>query len=169
MATRIPGRVSAIAERIFSSVERLPQAPRTILVVDDEEGIRQFLSRALQSAGYTTVVAANGPEALRAAAALPTLDLIVTDVMMPAMSGCELARRLRLDNPDLKVLYVTGYSDRLFDEKVMMWENEAFVEKPCSMKALLEAVSLLWSQHIDTPVGTNFGQERYDARLASLC
>jgi hypothetical protein len=48
------------------------------------------------------------------------------------------------------VLYVTGYADRLFDEKVAMWENEAFVEKPCSVKSLLEGVSLLWSQHIDT-------------------
>jgi two-component system cell cycle sensor histidine kinase/response regulator CckA len=159
--------MSAIAERLFA-VERTPPAPRTILVVDDEEGIRKYIGRVLQGAGYTTVVAANGPEALRVAAALPTLDLVVTDVMMPAMSGCELARRLRQDNPDLRVLYVTGYSDRLFDEKVMMWEEEAFIEKPCSMKAVLEAVSLLWSQHIDTPVVRQSCQQDGDAaRLAS--
>ena len=51
----------------------------------------------------------------------------VPDVMMPEMSGCERSRCLRRSNPDLKVLYVTGYRDRLFNEKVMMWENEAFV------------------------------------------
>ena len=160
MANRIPNRVSAFANRLLAP-ER-PQAPRTILVIDDEEGIRKFVERVLQHAGYTTVVASNGPEALQAAANLPSLDLVVTDVMMPEMSGCEVARRLRQQNPDLKVLYVTGYSDRLFDVKVMMWENEAFVEQPCSVKALLQAVSLLWSQHIES-----IPQSGYAARLAS--
>jgi two-component system cell cycle sensor histidine kinase/response regulator CckA len=151
MANRIQDRVGAIAQRLFSG-DALPEPPRTILVIDDEEGIRRFVERVLQGAGYTVVVAASGPDALRAAEGIEGLDLIVTDVMMPEMSGCELARRLRLQNPDLKVLYVTGYSDRLFEEKVAMWENEAFVEKPCSVKALLEGVSLLWSQHIEMPL-----------------
>ena len=166
MANSGQSRVSAFAQRIFQ-VERKAQAPRTVLVVDDEDGIRKYVDRVLQGAGYTTVVASNGPEALRLAAGMPTLDLLVTDVMMPEMSGCELARRLRLANPDLKVLYVTGFSDRLFDEKVMMWENEAFVEKPCSMNALLEAVSLLWSQHIDTPVSESHDSGGYPESLAS--
>ena len=149
MANRIQKRVTSMGERLFP-MEHTPRPPRTVLVVDDEEGIRNFVERVLKGAGYTTVIAGNGPEALRLAASLETLDMVVTDVMMPEMSGCELARRLRMSNPDIKVLYVTGYSDRLFEEKVMMWENEAFVEKPCSLKALLEAVSLLWSHHIDT-------------------
>jgi CheY-like chemotaxis protein len=167
MANRIQKHVSSIAERLFP-MEHAPRAPRTVLVVDDEEGIRKFVERVLQGAGYTTVVAPNGPEALRLAAGIDTLDMVVTDVMMPEMSGCELARRLRLRNPDLKVLYVTGYSDRLFEEKVMMWENEAFVEKPCSVKALLEAVSLLWSQHIDSQVTPEpFDYLGHAARLAN--
>ena len=166
MANRIQRTVESIAER-FSPMES-PRPPRTVLVVDDEEGIRKFLNRVLESAGYRTVMAANGPEALRAAESISTLDMVVTDVMMPEMSGCELARRLRLSNPDMKVLYVTGYSDRLFEEKVMMWENEAFVEKPCSLKALLEAVSLLWSNHIDTQVAVEpFDYLGHAGRLAS--
>ena len=151
MANRVHNGFSAIAQRFFPT-KAAPEAPRTILVIDDEEGIRRFVERVLQGAGYTVVAASSGPEALRAAETIGGLDLIVTDVMMPEMSGCELARRLRLRNPDLKVLYVTGYSDRLFEEKVMMWENEAFVEKPCSVKSLLEGVSLLWSQHIEAPL-----------------
>ena len=151
MANRIPRRVSAFAER-FLSIDRAPKPPRTILVVDDEEGIRKFITRVLQSAGYATAVAENGPDALRVAAGLPSLDLLVTDVIMPEMSGCEVARRLRETHPALKALYITGYSDRLFEEKVTMREHEAFVEKPCSMNALLEAVSLLWSQHITSPL-----------------
>ena len=151
ITSRTPSRLETIVER-RSSLEESPQAPRTILIVDDEQGILRCVERILRNAGYATVVAANAPAVTRIAASLPSIDLLVTDVMMPEMSGCELSRRLRRSNPDLKVLYVTGYRDRLFNEKVMMWENEAFVEKPSSGKALLEAVSLLWSRRVESPV-----------------
>jgi len=105
--------MGGIAERpSFLSVERLPQVPRTILVVDDEEGIRQFFSVArLHSAGLHD---GGGGErtggAARRGGPWPTLDLIVTDVMMAGDVGLRARTRrgLRLDNPDLKVLYVTG-------------------------------------------------------------
>jgi len=71
------------------------------------------------------------------------LDILVTDLMMPEMLGDEIARRLRQHEPRLKVLYLTGYSDRLFKDKVTLWEDEAFLDKPCSIKGLLQAVSLL--------------------------
>jgi FixJ family two-component response regulator len=58
------------------------------------------------------------------------------------MTGAELARLLRQGQPRLKVLYLTGYADQLFTEKVTLWEDEAFLEKPCSAAALLQAVSL---------------------------
>src|SRR5262245_4158198 len=112
------------------------------LVVDDEEGVRRFVGRALREAGYRTVTASGGPEAL-SAAATDAFDILVTDLMMPEMTGDELARRLRALKPSLKVLYLTGFSDRLFNEKVMLWQDEAFLEKPCSLRGLLEAVSLL--------------------------
>ena len=143
-------QVSAMAHRPLVR-EPIPAAPRTILVIDDESAVRLFVDRVLRNAGYTTVVAASGPDALRAAKNIAPLDLIVTDVMMPEMSGCEVVRRLREDHPGLKALYVTGYSDRLLDENVMTWADEAFVEKPCSTKSLLEAVSLLWGQHTGAP------------------
>jgi YesN/AraC family two-component response regulator len=63
--------------------------------------------------------------------------------MMPEMTGYELVRQMRGSTPGLKVLYLTGYSDRLFAEKPLLWEDEAYLEKPCSIKGLLEAVSLL--------------------------
>jgi CheY-like chemotaxis protein len=167
MANRVPGRVSSIAQRLFS-IDRTPKAPRTILVIDDEEGVRMFIDRVLKSAGYHTVVAANGPDALRAAKNLSSLDLIVTDVVMPEMSGCEVARRLRADHPALKALYITGYSDRLFEEKTVMWEDEAFVEKPCTMQALLQAVALLWSQGASTATPTqSVARGDHETHLAS--
>ena len=123
----------------------------TILIVDDEETVRRFVERVLQDAGYQTVTAPGGPEAIEAAARLGSFDLLVTDVMMPQMTGDELARRLRASHPLLKVLYLTGFSDRLFKEKVTLWEDEAFLDKPCSVKGLLQAVSLLLFGHFEVP------------------
>ena len=122
-------------------------APR-VLIVDDEESVRTFAERVLHAAGYTTAVAADGPEALRIAEAREPFDLLLADVIMPDMRGDELARRLLRFQPDLKVLYFTGYSDQLFTEKTTLWENEAFIEKPVTMKGLVEAVSLMLSGHI---------------------
>ena len=84
-------------------------------------------------------VAADGPEAIEVAAKLGSFDVLVTDVMMPEMTGDELARRLRQTEPGVKVLYLTGFSDRLFKEKVTLWADEAFLDKPCSVKGLLQA------------------------------
>jgi two-component system cell cycle sensor histidine kinase/response regulator CckA len=114
----------------------------SILVVDDEESIRTYVERVLSKAGYRITLAASGPDAIGTAAGGSRFDLLLTDVMMPEMTGAELARRLRQGNPLLKVLYLTGYTDQLFTEKVTLWEDEAFLEKPCSPEALLQAVSL---------------------------
>ena len=122
-----------------------------VLVVDDEEPVRKFVDRVLREAGYQTTVAGSGPEAIEAAAKMPSLDIVVTDVMMPQMLGDELARRLRQTEPRLKVLYLTGYSDRLFKEKVTLWEDEAVLDKPCSVKGLQQAVSLLLYGRLERP------------------
>ena len=123
----------------------------SILIVDDEESIRKFVERVLQEAGHATSCAADGPQAITVASTLDPLDLVVTDVMMPQMHGDELARRLRLIRPSLKVLYLTGFSDHLFKEKVTLWQDEAFLDKPCSAQGLIEAVSLLLFGHLDDP------------------
>jgi two-component system, cell cycle sensor histidine kinase and response regulator CckA len=114
-----------------------------VLVVDDEEPVLKFVDRVLREAGYKTVTATNGPEAIETAKRIGPLGALVTDVMMPGMSGDELARILRQTEPSLKVLYLTGYSDRLFKEKAVLWADEAFLDKPCTIKGLREAVSLL--------------------------
>jgi two-component system cell cycle sensor histidine kinase/response regulator CckA len=121
-----------------------------VLVVDDDEPIRRFVERALQEAGYKTAVASDGPEAIEVAQTLPVLDALVTDVMMPQMQGDELARRLRHSDPGLKVLYLTGYADRLFKEKTTLWADEAFLDKPCTVQGLREALSLLLYGHLQS-------------------
>jgi two-component system, cell cycle sensor histidine kinase and response regulator CckA len=139
--------VKTIATSVLPSVKNGAESsstagePARVLVVDDEESIRTYVDRVLSKAGYRTTLATGGPDAIGVAAA-DRFDLLLTDVMMPDMTGAELARRLRQINPLLKVLYLTGYTDQLFTEKVTLWEDEAFLEKPCSPEALLQAVSL---------------------------
>ena len=121
--------------------------PRRILVVDDEPVVREFVDRVLKGAGYATALAPDGPAAI-GLAEQGRFDLLLTDEIMPQMTGHELARRLRIADPRLKVLYLTGYSDRLFAEKGGLWEDEAFLDKPCSVNGLRQAVSLLLEGHL---------------------
>ncbi|MBI4486698.1 MAG: response regulator [Acidobacteria bacterium] len=143
--TETPSVIAAFKELVPSPSPHpaKPTPPTRVLVVDDEEAVRTFVVRVLRDAGYQTAVASDGVEALKVAAKLDGFEVLVTDVMMPNMTGDELARRLRLSDPTLKVLYLTGFSDHLFKEKSTLWEGEAFLDKPCSVKGLQQAVSLL--------------------------
>lgn len=122
-----------------------------VLIVDDDASVRTFVERVLRQPAYDTRVAADGAEALSIAATAAPFDLLLTDLAMPGMSGDELARRLRYSNPGLKVLYLTGYSDRLFDTRAVLWEDEAFLDKPVTLQGVLEAVSLLLVGRIPAP------------------
>ena len=126
------------------------RGPR-VLVVDDDDLILRFAERVLQDGGYEVVVASSGPQALDIAKAQRPFAGFVLDVMMPTMRGDELARQLRHMDPDAKVLYFTGHSDVLFEEKVTLWANEAFVDKPFTVDGLREAVSLLLFGHTHGP------------------
>jgi CheY-like chemotaxis protein len=132
------------------------EKPR-VLVVDDEESIRTFANRVLRDAGYDVAIACDGPEALTLTEKKGPFDLFVVDLVMPHMMGNDLARHLRARDPDTKVLYFTGYSDRLFQEKATLWENEAFLEKPVPISGLLEAVSLLLFGHTRGPQASRAG------------
>ena len=128
-----------------------PPTTTNVLIVDDEETVLKFVDRVLRDAGYATFLASDGPEAIEVARTMPSLDILVTDLMMPQMMGDELARNLRQTERGLKVLYLTGFSDRLFKSKVTLWEDEAYLDKPCSVKGLQQAVSLLLFGKFDSP------------------
>lgn len=80
-----------------------------VLIVDDEAGLRSFVDRVLRETGYATMAAADGAEALRLFDEHGPFDLVLIDLVMPGMRGDELSRRLRVKEPDLKVLYFTAY------------------------------------------------------------
>ena len=133
-----------------------PRRRLRVLVVDDEEPVRKFVDRVLKEGGYETTMAVDGTDAVETASKQEQpFDILVTDVMMPQMNGDELARRLRQIDPALKVLYLTGFSDKLFKEKATLWEDEAFLDKPCSVKGLLQAVSLLYFGSLEAPPATS--------------
>ncbi len=146
---------TSLFSRVVAAVWRrspAPARPLRVLIVDDEEPIVKFVERVVRQSGFVTATAASGADALAVAATFGPVDLLLTDLMMPNMNGDELARRMRAQEPDLKVLYLTGFSDKLFAERMTLWENEAFLDKPCSMAGLQEAVKLLTSgrlKHLD--------------------
>ena len=111
-----------------------------ILIVDDEPSIRTFVDLVLRGARYDTVVAADGEQALNAPG---SFDLLLTDLMMPRMTGDVLAMRMFERDAKLKVLYLTAFSDHLFKKKVRLSETEAFLDKPVTPDGLVEAVDLL--------------------------
>jgi two-component system, cell cycle sensor histidine kinase and response regulator CckA len=118
-----------------------------VLLADDEPAIR-VLVKTFLDARFDIVEAANGREALDLVPDATTLDLLITDVVMPEMQGHELSRRMRQQNPDLRVLYLTGYVDHLFEMKDRMWAFEAYLDKPFTEKSLNEAVAMLVSGRI---------------------
>jgi CheY-like chemotaxis protein len=127
----------------------MPAADRQyrVLIVDDDKPILHFADRTLRSAGYETALAPNGHAALELVSTAPAFDLLVTDLMMPNMRGDDLARRMRVAFPDLRVLYLTGFTDALFTSRPLLWENETFVEKPITTEGLREAVSMALFGH----------------------
>jgi CheY-like chemotaxis protein len=129
---------------------RDPHPLPRILIVDDEPVVVEFVERVLQSAGYRTMTATSGDDALKLCTEQGMPDLLVTDMKMPRMEGDELATKLRQRDPDLKVLYLTGFADLLFKNKELLWDGEAYLEKPCTIGGLLEAVSLLLSGQLSS-------------------
>jgi PAS domain S-box-containing protein len=113
----------------------------TILVVEDEAGIRALVRKILRRQGYVVLEASNGDDALKICAGHKgKIDLLVTDVMMPRMSGRELADRLTALRPDLRVLYVSGYTDDAMLSSGSFPSGTAFLQKPFTLGSLLGKV-----------------------------
>lgn len=124
----------------------------TVLVVDDEAGVRDVVRRVLANEGYRVIEARDGIDALRIAEAHESpLDLLLTDLKMPKMDGRQLADALRERQPDLKVLFLTAYADSLFADRAMLEENTAYLEKPISSRGLNEAVRLILFGSLSRP------------------
>jgi signal transduction histidine kinase/ActR/RegA family two-component response regulator len=109
----------------------------TVLVVEDEDIVRELVCTVLSEQGYQVLCAANGAEGLRLADEHPgKIDLLVTDVIMPGMSGPEVAAQLRESRPETRVLFVSGYSDGDITDQGVLAPQLRFLEKPFTPDAL---------------------------------
>jgi len=121
----------------------------TILVVDDEESIRNLVARVLGRHGYRVLIAESGEEGLRMAEAYSgKIALVLTDVMLPGMRGPEMAARMRRQRSGIRVLYVSGYMDDPYLVSGILPAGEGFLQKPFTLQALLQTVRAV----LDTPV-----------------
>ena len=113
----------------------------TVLVAEDEDGVRELLRKVLTEFGYTVLTARHGRDALMVAGdRIGGVDLLVTDVVMPEMSGRELAETLRDQQPDLKVLYISGYTDDEVVQRGISGREVAFMRKPFASDELVRRV-----------------------------
>jgi PAS domain S-box-containing protein len=112
----------------------------TILVAEDEDAVREFVQRVLSSAGYRVVTAPNGAKALEAAAVLPRLDLLFTDVVMPGMTGVQLAEALAQLRPNLAIVYASGYAEESVLRAALDTDHMPFLAKPFTADALIAGV-----------------------------
>ena len=111
-------------------------AGETILLVEDEPLVRELSRDMLERQGYRVILAANAGEAEQISGSAGSFDLLITDAMMPTISGAELARRLRAQHPGLKVLYISGYADNEAGSDDAGNERASFLQKPFSADSL---------------------------------
>ena len=139
---------------VQSELKALPDR-RTVLVVDDDTMMLEVLVRILQRENYELLTASGGPEALELVDKHhgSAVDLLITDYAMPNMKGRELAERMRARYKDIKVLYQTGFSDMLFEDRVELEEGSAFLEKPFTARGLREAARFILFGSINPVAG----------------
>src|SRR2546423_1638957 len=117
---------------------------QTVLVVDDEEGLRRIVCRTLEQEGYGTLEAAHGAEALEVIEkATEPVDLVVTDVVMPGMDGRELGRRLTQRWPTLPILYISAYDVNDIFRRGSPRNSAPFLQKPFPPQGLITVVRQL--------------------------
>jgi len=162
IVTRGDGHIRVISEEgagarfeiyLPSTQERMPEvvphatplsegeSTGTILLVEDEDGVRELTARTLIIQGYQVLVAGNGQEALQVSKGYEGhIDLLLTDVVMPLMDGRSLVKQLQPQRPEMSVLYMSGYADRPLVRQFMADPKIAFLAKPFTMESLIAKV-----------------------------
>ncbi len=133
-AQPFPDTRSALASSLVRGTE-------TVLIVEDRDEVRDLAAKVLRAHGYQVLTAANGPEALQVSRQHEgPIHLLLTDVVMPRMSGKELADQMRNYRPDLRVLYMSGYADHAILENGVLAPHAVFLSKPFTVEDLMQKV-----------------------------
>jgi PAS domain S-box-containing protein len=127
--------------RSVPSSETSPKGTETVMVVEDQDGIRDIVRESLRRNGYKVLIANDGDEALQMAGAYPDpIHLLITDLVMPNIGGRELAQRLTPQRPAMKVLFMSGYSEQSALEIEATSQSATVLQKPFSLEALARNV-----------------------------
>jgi two-component system, cell cycle sensor histidine kinase and response regulator CckA len=120
---------------------KLPNGHETVLVVEDEEGVRKLAVEILKRHGYRFLEASHGGAALLLCEECKEpIHLLLSDIVMPEMSGPDFARRLKYFYPGIKVLFISGYTDNALSKNGLLDEGVFFLQKPFSVEKLTEKV-----------------------------
>jgi two-component system cell cycle sensor histidine kinase/response regulator CckA len=129
-----------------TELEMLANKKPNILVVDDEESVRELICLFLESAGFTVYQAPGGHEALQLIMSQDIIvDILVTDIIMPRMNGRELANRICSFKPYIKVLFVSAYSAQILTSQNLCPDGADYIRKPFNREVLLERISRVWA------------------------
>jgi DNA-binding NtrC family response regulator len=113
----------------------------TVLIAEDEQALRELVGARMRAEGYQVLEAENGEEALAIAGRHKgDIQLLLTDVIMPKLRGPELASRLRLRYPGMKVIYMSGYTESALAQDGMLERNTMLLQKPFTVKKILEVI-----------------------------
>jgi two-component system, cell cycle sensor histidine kinase and response regulator CckA len=132
--------VAARSEPVEPSAVADTTGTGTVMLVEDEDPVRIFGARALRNKGYTVLEARSGEAALEMMESADKVDLLITDVVMPRMDGPGLVREVRETHPDMKVIFISGYTEDSFRQRLGSDSNIHFLPKPFSLKQLATKV-----------------------------
>ncbi len=122
-------------------MDSAPHGTETLLIVEDEQAVRELAARILRDRGYRVLEAASGQEALQMAQEyMGTIQLVLTDVVMPGISGRNLVSRLEESRPTIKSLFVSGYTDNAIVHHGILDSNVAFLQKPFTVERIIRKV-----------------------------
>ena len=127
-------------EETSQAITTLPGGTERLLIVDDEPALRHLLDECLSDAGYGVTVASDAQAALAVAPTLGTIDLLLTDVRMPGMNGRELEGELKKRLPELKTIFMSGYSEEILGPSGVLEDGVEFIGKPFRLAAMLKRV-----------------------------
>jgi signal transduction histidine kinase/HAMP domain-containing protein len=144
---------AASAPTIARQADTMPRGTETVLLVEDEPAVRDLAVRVLREQGYTVLDAPNGAEALRIAHEHDgrRIDLLLTDVVMPLMSGSALAEQLRAAHPEIKVLFASGYTDEAIVRHGVLSPGVTLIQKPFTPATLALKVRQVLDEPARTP------------------
>ncbi|MGP0150904.1 ATP-binding protein [Pseudomonas oryzihabitans] len=143
-----PRHLGAARETLSEEVSLHPGRGERVLVVEDEPGVRLLIVEVLKDLGYTALEAEDAPTALALLEREPQLDLVVSDVGLPGLSGRELVEEIRRQRPGIAVLLVTGYAEEAMDVQRFLGRDMQLLQKPFAIEVLSERIQeLLQERH----------------------